>query len=256
MTVDFIGTGAADWGMPGGGDFRRRSCIAINRALMADFGTGSFAALEAAGLKSGAVMAIFVSHSHCDHFSREDILSLAEAKEGTLCVCASKEVLSLIPDGAVGKLEMAPGSSVPVPGGKAYVLEGNHFSSDGETTLHYLFDIGGKSLLYALDGAWLTGAERQGIMRALHPGRRLDAIVWDAMRGLSEKDGRFADHNNLQMIRAMIGAMRETGLAGDGTMHFFSHISKALWPFGEEERESIAASFGGILAKDGMSANL
>ena len=132
-------------------------------------------------------------------------------------------------------------------------LPSNHQTSfPEEQTLNYLVESGEKTVLYALDGAWMLAKAKSLITKVL-AGRTLDAVVWDATCGVTLNDWRFAEHNDLAMIDSMRKSMLTAKLISPDTRHVFDHLARTLWPTDASARAAIAAEYGGTIAEDGAA---
>ena len=252
MKLAFIGTGAADWNWA---DFppgtRGATSTLVDGRCLIDFGSGSPRNLALRGVAPGAVRDLLVTHAHPDHFRPDLVVELAKAARRRLRVWASAAALADIPEGVVDKRPISSGTAFRVGACKVTVLPANHFVRFGDASFHFLLESRGKSLLYAVDGAWMLSEARQILSRALGK-RTLDAVVWDATRGATKDDYRFDSHNNLQMISQLRVGMAACGLVGDATTHVFTHVSRQLWPKTPSARRRLAIRHGGILAEDGQ----
>lgn len=250
MRFDFIGTGAADWDWSNPAS-RGSTCTLIDGRILIDAGPSVLAKMAAAGLSPAAVTDLFITHSHSDHFNPENIAAIAEQAEQTVRVYATPQALGHIP--ASGKLEkhaLKPGAAVQTDGISFRALPSNHTVEDiAEDTFHFLIRGEGKRVLYALDGAWICGRAKRMLEQERAP---LDLIIWDATCGKKLCDWRFAEHNDLEMIRMLRAAMLKSGLITDTTTHIFDHIARTLWPADPRELSDLAREYDGIPAEDGM----
>lgn len=256
MKLTFVGTGAADWNWQ---DFppgtRGATSTLLNASCLFDFGTGTMRNLDKAGVKASSIRDLVVTHSHPDHFRPDCVAELAGASKRKLRVWAFERTLADIPDGICEKHPLQKRDVFTAGGCKITVLPGNHFTRPGDESFHYLVEQKGVKLLYALDGAWMMAEEKRILAAALN-GAALDAIIWDATRGATPADYRFADHNNLQMIDQLREGMVGCGLATDATLHVFDHIAQTLWPRTSAARLRLAQRHGGLLAEDGTGMEI
>ncbi len=58
------------------------------------------------------------------------------------------------------------------------------------------------------------------------------------------------------MVDALRAALRGAGLVSEETVHVFDHVARTLWPATPEERATLAASYGGLLAEDGLTLDI
>lgn len=257
MELTFIGTGAADWNwhnMPPG--TLGSSATLIGRSCLIDAGPTVVHFLDTFGVKLSQIVHVVITHSHSDHFQPSAIAAIAKARRGRLTVWASPQALAAIQDLPCVRQPVLPGMSFKCGRLIFTALPSNHQTSfPDEQNLNYMVESGGKSLLYALDGAWMLAKARSLLTKALG-GRTLDAIVWDATCGPTLNDWRFAEHNDLAMIDAMRKSMLGAKLVSSSTKHIFDHIARTLWPADAATRAAIAAEYGGILAEDGQAIRL
>ena len=253
LTLRLLGTGAADW------DWRPRplppetrgSCSTLlNGHILIDAGATAEENLRRGGIDPAAITDVLITHSHRDHFSVRALHAFAEAKgrRGKLRVWASPEALARL-DATVTKKPLTAGRCFQLGELAVTTLPANHVVDDlREETFHFLIETpAGKRLLYALDGAWMTSRAK-----AMLAGKPLDLIVWDATCGTTLNDWRFADHNDLRMIRDLRESMAKAGIVTGETRHVFDHIARTLWPESAAKRRAAAKEYGGLLAADGM----
>ena len=252
MRLTFLGTGAADWdwrNMPP--DTRGSTATLIGKSCLIDAGPTVIRALADADVKSSQIAHVVITHSHSDHLQRASIAVLAEARHGKLAVWASPQALAALEGIPCIRHEVAVGATFKCGRLTFTALPANHQTPHlDEEPVNYFIESGGKTLLYALDGAWLLAKARILLTKALS-GRKLDAVIWDATCGPTLYDWRFAEHNDLAMIDAMRKSMLGAGLVSPTTIHVFDHIARTLWPEDPVARTALAAAYGGILAEDG-----
>ncbi len=255
MDIQFLGTGAADWDWSRFGDseIRGSSGTLLGGHILIDAGDTGFGNLTRFGVDPGAVTDLLVTHSHRDHFMPGEVRRIAEApRREPLRLWALPQALARIPDGLCDKRPLGKGDTFDLGALHFTVLPANHTVEDlGEECFHFLVEAGGKRLLYALDGGWLTA-----LTRRMLTDKPLDMIVWDATSGNTCGDWRFAEHNDLAMIDRMRRGLEGLGLIGPGTTHVFNHIARTLWPESANERRQLAERFGGVLTFDGLELSL
>lgn len=257
MKIRFLGTGAADWdwSLPLKPGVRGSTVTLLDDHLLIDAGETGWENLRRFGVDAAKITDLLVTHSHDDHFDPEDIRRIATAPGRTkkLTVYTTREAAAHLDTSVLDAEFLYGGRKFSVGALSVEALPANHAPEyENEGSFHFLFELpGGKRLLYALDGAWMTSPARIMLKK-----RRLDMIVWDATSGTSEYDWRFADHNDLFMIRYMREGLSRLGAIDGKTVHVFDHIARTLWPDAPEERAAAAREFGGILAEDGMTLDL
>ncbi len=257
MKLTFIGTGAADWdwqNFPPG--TRGSTATLIGRACLIDAGPTVIDALARCGVSLARIAHVVITHSHPDHFRPSTIAAIAFARHGRLTVWAPPQALEALGETPCERRPVLPGAHFTCGRLAFTALPSNHQTQDpDEETLHYLVESGQRTLLYALDGAWMLAKARSLLTKTL-AGRPLDAVVWDATCGATLHDGRFAEHNDLAMIDALRASMLKVGLVSDATRHVFDHVARTLWPADPAARSALAAKYGGLLAEDGASLDL
>lgn len=253
MKLIFLGTGATDWDWSHFTEETRGStCTLIDGHILVDAGQTAMQNFRRAGISPACISDILITHSHFDHFSPENICALAAESSVKPCIYASPQALLKIPDGLYSKHELKIGEKMRIGNCEITALRANHVVADlSEPTFHFLFDTPETRLLYAIDGAWMCSDTRR-----LLDGRVIDLIVWDATCGNACDDWRFADHNDLAMIRSMRNSLLKLGIISSETIHMFDHIARTLWPENEQERIQLAQQFSGQLAFDGMELSL
>jgi phosphoribosyl 1,2-cyclic phosphodiesterase len=254
MKLTFIGTGAADWdwrNMPPG--TRGSTATLVGRSCLIDAGPTVVHSLDRFGMRLSQIAHVVITHSHDDHFQPATIAAIAAARKGKVTIWAAPQALSMLGGIPCVRHEIAVGAQFKCGRVAFTALPSNHQTSfPEEQTLNYLVESGGKTLLYALDGAWMI-AKAKRILSAALEGRALDAVVWDATCGPTLNDWRFTEHNDLAMIDAMRKSMLGAGLVSPTTRHVFDHLARTLWPANAAARAALADEYGGIVAEDGMS---
>ena len=251
MRFDFIGTGAADWDWSNPAS-RGSTCTLIDGRILIDAGPSVLAKMAAAGLTPAGIADIFITHSHPDHFNPENIAAIAEQAAQTVRIYTTPQALDRIP--ASAKLEkhaLTWGAAVQTGSLSFRALPSNHSVDDiAEDTFHFLIHGEGKRVLYALDGAWICGRAKRMMAQ---DGGPLDLVIWDATCGGTLCNRRFAEHNDLEMIRMLRASMLDAGLITDGTKHIFDHLSRMLWPADPRDLSALAREYDGITAEDGTA---
>ncbi len=250
MKLVFLGTGAADWDWTHfTGETRGSTSTLVNEHILLDAGTTARLNFQRAGISPECIQDILITHSHSDHFSPESICALAAESRSKPHLYASAQALQQIPDRICCKHPLNIGEKLRIGTWEVTVLRANHVLQDpAEPAFNFLFDTPEKRMLYALDGAWMCSDARRML-----EGRVIDLIVWDATCGNTFDDWRFADHNDLSMIRSMRNSLQKLRIIAPGTIHLFNHIACTLWPEKEQERIQLAEQFSGQLAFDGMT---
>lgn len=248
----FLGTCAADFSPRLRGDCRdcfdpdarRSSSALLDGRYLIDCGPHTPEALAIAGVNVGAVTDLFLTHTHADHFDPANIVSLAARTKNGLRLWVSEDaVLPEMKGVTVMRMEKYRGYAVndmlTVTG-----LKANHEKSTAPQWLY--FTVGDRKLLYALDGAWYVNETYYYLRNA-----GLDLLVADATVGDYDGDYRIAEHNSIPMLRLLLPSLRTFGIIREGTKVFLSHLAPSLHR-SHAETEKIAASFGALVARDGL----
>ena len=241
IEILFCGTGAADWDWENYGTWARKgnrglrgSCSTlIDGRVLIDCGTTGFRSLVRWGVDPRALREIWFTHSHEDHCSPGEIAALLDARgprAAPLRLRGTAPLLERLADtlvGVAGRFEFRPFTPLApfrTQGWFVTPLPANHLTClPDETPVHFLVRGARASMLYALDGAWITAAARCAI-----GSRPLDLIVWDAT---VEKAGdwRIFEHNDFGMVRAMAARLAADGIVRPDTIQVLDHIARTLW---------------------------
>ncbi len=233
----FCGTGAADhdWSRYGKRGVRGSCSTLLDGRVLVDCGPTGFRALARFGVDPRAPRELWFTHSHADHCYPAQVAALLSARgrgaaplvlRGTqLLLDRLAAALDAAP--SVGRFELRPVAPL-VPfrthGWLVVPLPANHLGAiPGETCVHYLVRSPRASILYALDGAWMTAAARRAIGSA-----PLDLIVWDAT---VERPGdwRIFEHNDLSMVRTVSARLAADGVVTPRTVQVLDHLAATLW---------------------------
>ena len=245
MELLFLGTGAADydWSHYGEEGVAGSTAALLEKHILLDCGPTVCRALARYGVERDAVTAIVNTHSHSDHFAPEVIREIAGSRKidfyGTPQACA--RVKDFCHPHAIGA-----GDEFTVGKCRFLTLPANHAVEDlREETFNFLIFRGGKTLLYALDTAWMTTRARRLLGRT-----PLDGVVWDATMS-RPGDWRIFEHSDPEMFRCIRKVLTDAGNIGADTSIWFSHRARTLWPEAPADREAIAARENVRLAHDG-----
>lgn len=252
----FLGTCAADFSPRLKGDCRdrfdpdarRSSAALLDGRYLIDCGPHTPDALAIAEADAGAITDLFLTHTHSDHFDPANIEALAALTRDGLRLWASAEAqLPGMKGVTVMRMEKftpyAVNGELTVTG-----LKANHEKTTAPQWL--LFTLGEKKLLYALDGAWYVNETYYFLRNA-----GLDLLVADATVGDYDGDYRVAEHNSIPMLRLLLPSLRTFGVVKEETRVFLSHLAPSLHR-PHSETEKIAASFGALVARDGLRVSL
>ena len=114
----------------------------------------------------------------------------------------------------------------------------------------YLITCNGKTLLYALDTAWMLTKARNLIGK-----KHIDAIIWDATMSQPD-DWRIFEHSDPAMFASIRRVLQQTGNITEDVRIWFDHRARTLWPADPSEQEAVAMRENVMLAHDGETANI
>ena len=243
MKLTFLGTGAADWNGPDArGEYRRLTSTLIDGSLLIDVTHTVDDMIE----NPAAITDVLFTHSHDDHFDLDALRALAP-----VCVYAHESWAGEITGEGLTVVPLRIGESVQAGGFTVTPMASHHSTGkDYETTLHYLIEKNGQTLLYATDGAWMLNRARR-LIGALP----LDAAVFDATIGdIVKGDYRVFEHNSLDMVRLMTATLRSVGVLRESAPVFLTHMARTLHPDQKTLEASLQPPF--IACYDGMTAEI
>lgn len=229
-------------------DARRASCMLIGEHCMVDCGLYALESLRIAGTDISKITDVFITHLHADHFVPEHVEKIAEGKETPLRVWVRRD--AQLPDIPNTQIIHIPLHTV-VPVSDTMTVESidaNHHP--GAFPQHLIFTVGGKQLLYALDGGWFLTASYNYLKN-----RNLDMVVLDATCGDYLGDYRMGEHNSIPMIRVMLPSLKTWGAINDQTRVYLSHLAPKLH-LPHDETVALVAKDGMLVAYDGLEVEL
>jgi len=284
MEITFLGTGAAT-ALPlpfcncplcckartsGGKDIRKRSSLAVNDDLLVDLGPDTASAAYLYGFPLEQVQYCLQTHSHSDHFDPAHLVTrlpeYASVGVVPMKVCGSSLTLKHMAEGVFREDEgtdmlspegmrrlsihlhhSVPYSTFSVGRYRITALLCGHDPEDG--SMVYCIQDGNRSLLYATD----TTPFSQEIWDFLISYEfHFTAVVMDHTYG-SGINGE--GHLNQDQFIEQLRIMRRTGIAGDHTLVFATHIShEGNSTHSDMEREH--AEHGYAPAYDGLSIRI
>ena len=244
MKMLFLGCGAADydWSRYGEAGILGSTSTLIDDSILLDCGPTVTAAMAKFGVEFSQIKAIVNTHNHSDHLNFDEVRKITA--ERNVPFYGSPEACAKLADCC----EVHPltfGDEFVIDGKKFLALPSNHAVGNiREETFNYLIS-GDKTLLYALDTAWmLTRA------RLLIGNQHIDAIVWDAT--MSEPDDwRIFEHSDPVMFANIRRVFKKTGIIDDNVKIWFDHRARTLWPADPAAQEAIAAREDVMLAHEG-----
>lgn len=252
-TCTFLGTGAADLALLRKTDChdrfdmnaRRGSCMMIGKNILIDCGWHVFDSIRIAKINVDEITDIFVTHLHADHFTKEHAEQIAEGKKVPVRLWC-KQNANIPPMKNVEVIKMEEGIYYHVLNGiNAMSVPANH--DEASTPHHLLFNVNGKKVLYATDGAWMLTRTAQILKK-----HNLDFFIVDATCGDYVGDFRFADHNSLPMIRMMLPSLKKLEIINEQTNVILTHIAPSLH-LPHDETQKLVANDGWCVAFDGMT---
>jgi phosphoribosyl 1,2-cyclic phosphate phosphodiesterase len=229
-------------------DARRASCMLIGENYLIDCGMYVMESIRISGTDMSKITDIFVTHFHADHFIADHVAQIAAGKEKPLRLWVRR-------DAQVPKIDNVEVVYLPLQTSVAVAenmtvesIDANH--EPDAFPQHFIFTIGGKKLLYALDGAWFLSSSYTYMKKC-----KLDMAVLDATCGDYEGDWRVGSHNSIPMIRMMLPSLRAWGVIHDETRIYLSHIAPKLHVSHDETVELVAKD-GLLVAYDGLTVML
>lgn len=257
MKIVFLGTGAADW------PYYKSECdrvegerrfvsMLIDEHILIDVSLHSFAYAKKIGVDVSKITDLLLSHSHDDHYSKENLLQFQKASASKIniwCHTDAVEQLQLSDEEKslfhIHNLDV----EVPVKIGdyKVTPLEANHIVEESnEIPLHYIIENKGKVLFSGCDGGWFTSRTWEYMRNVVFDGMILDATVGDYMA-----DYRIGTHNSIPMLRIIAASVREGGMLKKDGVLLANHLALTLHG-NQKETKALFEDFGVLVAYDGM----
>ena len=257
IRFQFLGTCAADFSPKLKTEFidcfdknaRRSSCALIEGRYLIDCGVHTIDCLRIAGIPLENITDVFFTHLHGDHFQAANLAKIAAAKSEPLRVwVANGAKLPKIENTVVIKMPKLAAAeineNVHVTG-----LYANH--DEKAAPQHLLFEIDGKRILYATDGAWVVNASYNYLRQT----PTLDALVLDCTCGDYEGEWRLGEHNTISMIRLMLPSFKKVKIINDDTKVYITHLAPSLHK-SHDETVDIMAEMGASVAYDGLEIEI
>ena len=250
MKLMFLGTGAADhdWKNYGKAGVLGSTATLLEDHILLDCGPTVKAAMDRFEVKTEQICCIVNTHSHGDHFNLDNIRAVAAGRKidfyGSAQACA--RVTDLCNTHAV-----TFGDEFTVHGCTFLALPANHAVENlREETFNYLITCNGKTMLYALDTAWMLTKARNLIGK-----KHIDAIIWDATMSQPD-DWRIFEHSDPAMFASIRRVLQQTGNITEDVRIWFDHRARTLWPAAPSEQEAVAMRENVMLAHDGETATI
>lgn len=259
VKFQFLGTCAVDFSPKLKTEFadrfdmnaRRSSAAIINGRYLIDCGIHTVDSLRIAKIPFGNITDVFFTHLHDDHFKSDSVERIAKAREERLRMWMPQ-------DGRFGHIENT--SPIILPKCKKTIVDesiavtalpANH-TADGGSPRFLLFEIDGKSILYATDGAWVINESYNYLCGLKRP---LDLLVLDCTSGENWWEYGIGDHNGIPMIRLMLPSFRTVGIIDDSTEVYITHLAPSLHKPHSETVE-IMKPMGVKVAYDGLEIEM
>ena len=245
MKMMFLGCGAADydWSHYGEEGVLGSTVTLLDDHILLDCGPTAAASMVRFGVAKESIKAIVNTHNHSDHLNVEQVKEVAGNRRidfyGSPQACAKvQDFCNVHP--------LTYGDRFTIESNEFLALPSNHMVEDiREETFNYLISSGGKTLLYALDTAWMLTKARK-LIGTTH----IDAIVWDAT--MSEPDNwRIFEHSDPVMFANIRRVLKNTGNIDDEVKVYFDHRALTLWPQDIAAQEAIAERENVNLAHEG-----
>ena len=229
-------------------DARRASCMLIGENYLIDCGMYVMESIRISGTDMSKITDIFVTHLHADHFVADHVAQIAAGKEKPLRLWVRRD--AQVPEIENVEVIYMP-LHTPVRVTEDMIVEAIDANHNLDAyPQHFIFTIGGKKLLYALDGAWFLTSSFEYMRNS-----NLDMAVLDATCGDYDGDRRIGAHNSIPMIRMLLPSMKKWGMIRDDTRIYLSHIAPKLH-VSHDETVKIVAKDGMLVAYDGLTVML
>lgn len=278
MKLTFLGTAAAE-GCPalfcncdccrrarelGGKDLRTRSQSLVNDDLLIDFPPDTLSHLQQNGLRGDEVETLLITHSHDDHYYRQDIrrhggyYAYNMKKEKLRIVCPERvysdltEYLAGAKSNIADTLELIKACPFePITLGRYRITPLRARHADGQSALFYVVEDGEKTLLYAHDTGYFYPEVLDYIReQKLH----FDLATFDCTYA-QLPCGDAKSHMGLDTVERLTAVLREMGAVDGNTRLFVNHFSHNGTPI-QSEMEAKAALFGCSVAYDGCKVEV
>ena len=255
LTFTFLGTCAADFSPKLQTEYkdtfdfdaRRASCALIEERYMIDCGPHALDSLRIANADVSKITDLFFTHLHSDHFNAENVEAIAKAKSEPLRVWIRED--AVFPNlENVCLVRMNDRTMYEFNGGMVTGLRANHDQDYAPQFL--LFEVAGKKILYATDGAWFLNTSYYHLRNA-----KVDLLAIDCTSGDSAGDFRAGEHNSISMIRVLLPSLKTWGTIEEKTQVYFTHLAPSLHA-PHVETEKIAKEMGALVAYDGLKVEL
>ena len=256
VNFQFLGTCAADFSPKLKTDFancfdknaRRSSAAIINGRYLIDCGVHTLESLRIAGIPLENITDIFFTHLHGDHYQAAHVAKIAAAKSEPLRVWVSNDANMVKIENTV-VIRMPKQARIDVDKGVFVTgLYANH--DQNSAPQHLLFEVDGKKIFYATDGAWVQNSTYYHLKNI-----GLDMLAIDCTGGDYEGEYRIGEHNHIPMIRVMMPSFRKWGIVNEDTKSYITHIAPSLHKPHDEIVE-IMKPMGVLVPYDGLEIEI
>ena len=245
MKMQFLGCGAADfdWSRYGEEGILGSTASLLNDNILLDCGPTAALSLKRFNIPLEQIKTVINTHSHSDHFNVDVLREISGDRK--IDFYGSKEACAKVADFCTVH-PLTFGETFAIGACSFLVLPSNHAVEDlHEETFNYLINCDDKTMLYALDTAWMPSRARKLIGQTF-----INAIIWDGT--MSEPDDwRIFDHSDPEMFTSMRRVWLKKGIIDENTVVYFTHRARTLWPADIKEQQAIADKYNVNLAIEG-----
>ena len=277
MVITFNGTGASE-GFPAlfctcgacvkarinkGKDLRKRSSALINRDLLIDFNTDTYAACLYGDLNLTEVNHIIFTHNHGDHFYPQDIFRIRppfgmHERRAPLFLYGSVSVYEAFVNAGGEKEAVAEYLKfIVLEQETPYKIEGTDYeitpflsNHNGKNCFIQSVKEGDKRILYALDSGLFLQETWDAFVRLK---LRFDMVVFDCTFGAA--DSPYKSHMGIPDNATLKKEMERLGAADENTKYYLTHFAHAFAPLYEDMQRE-AEKFGMNSAYDNLKVTV
>ena len=250
-TLEFLGTGAADWNIEERcGFFRRNSSAMLNGEILLDAPFHILDYKEECGRADlfSSLRLVLITHDHPDHVSIDALRALA--KEHPVTVACDEALAHQLADiEGITYLPLSLDTEHAFDGYRITPVLANHdvILTKDMRAVHYIIRTpDGKTLFYGLDGAWFLRPSWQVMLT-----HRFDLMVFDCTSGIAD-DWRIFEHNTIPMLRLLCEEICRRDLLAPCGRLVASHLARTLHA-DHETTASILQKDNILTAYDGLA---
>ena len=259
MKLLFLGTGAAVAPKTPNAELkpglRRSASMILEGNALVDISLHSFDYATELGVNTSIITDIFLSHTHGDHYCKSTLMQYAEVvaprKLNFWCHESAVQYLNLTEEESekINICTLENMQTVEAAGMKVTALPANHVAGPKEQPVHYIFEKNDQVLFYGCDGGWF----RCETWQYLYKKRMVfTAMIFDATVGNLPGNFRIAEHNSVPMLKIMLAALRENGIAPPKATLIADHIGVPPFDMLKKNDYGLLTELGLIVAYDGM----